>query len=932
MPVMEIRVVSRTLFVLLVALSLSAGTTVTVCASGCSYSDFKDAIANAPNGVSSTDPTIIELRAGENFDGYEFTFAAKKNITVRTSAWRQLPPPGTRIDPVTHSALLANIRSSINGTTPILIGQQEGVMQSVNTSTDQITFYYSVTPIAEGQQVVCGRRKEYSVEASWATQMPAPLQHAGIYYAKSVSNSSGVVTTQLSTSPGGSAIDITTAGAAGSSTFYEQPFCMPSSPPENITFQGVRIQHGPSVTDNSHGLIKVGTGSEALRDWNAPRNIAFRHVVVTGKPFELLGPVYGIYMPGVNGAEVTDSWIGWCRSSAGGTESKGVWIANSSNVTVRNNYIMAASLNLGTSGVWDVTEGRVPDNLIFEFNYLDKPGDFLYQEGAGAPTHSCFYGGAGPAASGAFYLNTSSSGDCTTSGRCYKCQANGAWAITTSAADFRDHDSYVKNHFECKGCENVRFYGNYSDVSAVSSDTGQGWTSGYAPLLNPAGTPGGNGPWVKIYNVYHGYNRSDNSYRGISLSNGAYAPATWAQVPSSNVLVEHNIVTGMGNNAKLSRFFSGTTEPFSLKVTTGARTLTVRNNTFRQDPAGTMYAGVWWFPDQWPDHAGAGSRIMDGFRLQNNIIAGYGDATNGQRLVYIVSNSNVTVAADCTSNGMSKLLAAQGLHNNVFTGYTTLSWFGDSPCDTYATKRAVHATESGIGFTSATDASLTTSSAYSGRNGSASFTSVGEAAVNGSDLGADTVEVMRLTEAARLGVRPFQVAVVPGSTQASLTFSRPANTACTVTIHTNASRAAEHADTSTSGDKQSDRSSSIASGSVVTFAAGKVAALTASTLYWWTVDCGTDQYRARGTFRTSASGSGQTYAFEAAHSTAATLRLEYSSSSDFSSPTTVDRPFAGGRAVVSSVLPSGTSYTRLKYLDGSNNVLVQGPARTVTNP
>ena len=83
----------KLLSILLAGAAACGAATYTVCASGCAYSNLQTALNAAGRG------DILELKAGEIFEG-AFVLPYKSGtgtITVRSSRWRELPPPGVRI-------------------------------------------------------------------------------------------------------------------------------------------------------------------------------------------------------------------------------------------------------------------------------------------------------------------------------------------------------------------------------------------------------------------------------------------------------------------------------------------------------------------------------------------------------------------------------------------------------------------------------------------------------------------------------------------------------------------------------------------------------------------------------------------------------------------------------------------------------------------
>src|SRR6266852_117201 len=88
----------------------STSVTKTVCVSGCNYTNSQ--LQAALNAANLGD--VIELQAGATYPG-KITLPNKTSgtgwIIVRSSAWQNLPPPGTRVGPQ-HAPLMAKITTN----------------------------------------------------------------------------------------------------------------------------------------------------------------------------------------------------------------------------------------------------------------------------------------------------------------------------------------------------------------------------------------------------------------------------------------------------------------------------------------------------------------------------------------------------------------------------------------------------------------------------------------------------------------------------------------------------------------------------------------------------------------------------------------------------------------------------------------------------
>ena len=167
--------------------------TLSVCAKGCNYADFQEAL-DAAAGDCTID--TIELRAGEVFSGY---FRPRfRNCTaaliIQSSRWRELPPLGYRVDPARHAELMP-IVTSTNFTLPVIqFGQFEIMITGVNLSTGTLELegYPASKSVQVGSAISCTDTGN-GVGPTMSPQpgLPAPLARRTKYYVTAIASRDG---------------------------------------------------------------------------------------------------------------------------------------------------------------------------------------------------------------------------------------------------------------------------------------------------------------------------------------------------------------------------------------------------------------------------------------------------------------------------------------------------------------------------------------------------------------------------------------------------------------------------------------------------------------------------------------------------------------------------------------------------------------------
>jgi hypothetical protein len=790
------------LILFFLAFSLQAQTIYTLCASGCDYTDLTTAITAHPND------SIFELRAGETFDGLT-TFITNRNVTIRSSRWKELPSPGIGVTP-SHASLMPTLRT-INAEYVVVVGSWEAVvaLNGINTTTDVISTEYVplTSQLADGVAVTCRVRTNVDTPGS----LPSPLVQGTIYYVRDYTN----YTFKLAATPGGAAINLTSTGSAAES-YYSRPTCNRWSQPSNILFQGVRFTQSSSA--DSFALIRVGNNDELYPELQGPKGIQFVHCIVTGAIYEQ-GPSNGFLIYGGTRISARDSWIGHIKSF-NQVESHGFAIVNTVGLDIVNNYIMAASINILSAGA-DAASYQVNKNVNITNNFIEKVGYLMYKSGSGAPSGECYYGGG----SGAFYRDTAPSPNTCANGACYECQANNTWAQNTSAT-YRSDNYFTKNLLEFKDCENCTVEGNKFVGQYVGPDGGQDGAWG---TVAGVGLGGFGSPYHKTWSTTWKNNHTDYSYGGIFISNAKVYPSDqFTQIPLRDIVVKNNIFTNLGRYPMLSQWPNATdVNRYALKHSGGNEGFQFLNNTFRGVTGHwgmTVFAGAW-----------VPATLIDS-QYSNNLFPLVSSTT------FFVDNAT----QDCVAGGLFNYIASDGykhFRSSVYP-FASTPFLGGTNCTSTITQNIGAPTSvATIDYASSSDSRLNATSPYSSSNATPTFVGT-----NSGDVGADVdlVEQQTIPAAARTWPykRVLNVSLIPGTTTTQLRFLSPDGVSCTVVLYTGGYRSSLNinADTNSGPNQAYNRASSTVSGNKVTFNFGAVAALAANTLYSYKLTCGSIWY------------------------------------------------------------------------------------------
>lgn len=835
----------KQLIALLLSFSVLHSATITVCASGCTTTSVQTALNTAVGG------DIVEITAGETFEG-AFTLPFRTDsgvVKVRSSRWAELSPVGYRVAAAT-AALMPKLQAT-NASSPVLGGGYiEHLVSSVNLTTDVLTFS-DTHGIPNDRPFACR-----------VINTTAPLTAYQIYYARDVTSN----TMKVAATPGGAAIDLTTAIVPGTAPPTPTFGCVRNDSIGGWKFQGIEFS-GKVGTPTQYSLIDLNT--TAFDRAGIMHDISFDRVYIHGIKEEN-GAKHCLTL-NASPASVTDSRIEFCQRE--GEESHGI----SSFLTpgpfkVHNNYIASGAINFLLGGNYVYVPGLINGDrgkFTITSNHFHKPLYLKYRSGTGqgnVPVQSC-------AGSGQYSLDTST-------GLLYKCKTANTWTQNPTCADdeyfrqtnasaqncaggacwkcasgvyvpdtvYRGAGYYVKNLYEVKHGMNMEVSGNVfeNNWAGDADQSGIGvWV--VSQIGNENYTIG------KDINFHH--NILKNSELGFRVA--TYGGQTFV-ANNSRVVVSNNIGIGIGATAYPSLPDQNSSQNGS-QLQIGGKCddcIWDHNTTY---PGSTTNGNGWQFD----------TSAVTRLRFSNNLggRALYGVVSGGGNACQGITVDNVIVNAD-------DLLVNNALVDNQAQG-------SNGSIGTCATNTRYVAGPWSTHVTSSTDMRLKTTSPYSAANGSATYIGT-----DGKDLGADVDQVEAETAGAVSGLPTLHssIKVTAGSTSAIVRYQAPDASTCSLKLYSGVSaRLASnlHADTADSAKWADDRSGNLSYGTARTFVLGTVSALTASTQYQAVIACGSSIGFAW--VRTRPTGAG--YNAVIRYSSARTG--EYSASASFSSPTAI---------------------------------------------
>jgi hypothetical protein len=446
--------------------------TLSVCAKGCNYPGFQEAL-----DAAAADCTIdtIELRAGETFTGFFHPHPrnCSATLTIQSSRWRELPPLGYRVDPARHAGLMPIVAAFDPGFPAIQFGEFEIPITAVNLTSGTIDLngFPASRLLQLGTAITCTDTGN-GVGPTLNPQpgLPGPLLRKTPYYIVEIA-SHGVYDfhgVKLSASPNGPPIVITDTNGVNSpsSYYYNQPFCSYYNNPKNIVLRGLDIRAAdPGIGNNySAGLVTIG-GTENMPE-AMPANISIQQCLLHGDPAwrDRGAPRIALWMDGRNVA-VQDSYM---EARAFSDETKCIQSTQGQGVLIQNNTCVSPGAMLFTGGQAGSIKEQAVQDVTVTGNLAVTAGRDVYLEGSGPPASQPCYFEYG---TGAFYRDTSVAPNTCANGACYECQFNSTWAQNRSAV-YRNQAFLPKARIELKNCHNCKISGNIIRGNIAGGDPG----------------------------------------------------------------------------------------------------------------------------------------------------------------------------------------------------------------------------------------------------------------------------------------------------------------------------------------------------------------------------------------------------------------------------------------------------------------------------
>jgi hypothetical protein len=761
------------------------GATSTVCATGCTYNNLQTAL----NAVVPGD--VLELKAGEVFEGFFYLPFKSGNgtITVRTSRWRELPPPGTRVTAAT-AAIMPRLQPINDSGAALSAGYGEKAVTTADVTTDVFTFSGN-HGFVDGDPIAC-RSNSNGVLAVTLNQ---------VYYVRDAT----ATTLKLAQIPGGPAVDLVTPTPTGDGR------CTMARSIRGWTFQGIEFSV-KSGQPTQYNLVEIGNGEANAREGLAS-NITFDRVYIHGIQGQS-GPRTCLVL-NTNASAVIDSRIEHCNKEGEEGKALASW-QTPGPVLVRNNYIDGGSINMLVGGSYVTIDGMVNgDNggFLIEGNHFTRPLATKYTRGGGGtvpPSGACGDGGwylnastgawsycnggswiPGPTcADGEYYRRTDVTQSCA-AGACWQC-SNGVFAPSSV---YRGSGYFTKNLFEIKSIKDVVIRGNIFENNWTNGDQ-----SGVAVWITSQVAQYNANAWVRGENIRFERNIVRNSPQGIRIASEG---STVFGVPNNRLQLYDNLAYKIGITDYPS-VNSNDARPLSLA---GPCDDCVLDHN-------TIMSGV---------NGGSGiyfdTRPMQRFRMSNQISNAnqYGVLGDlGQSPGYYMGVGNMlnSVLVDsASSQGAPSSVGSYAVSSKFITPATSL-------------------------FVGGGDYRLSPTSPYS----AACASGCDFKGTDGKDLGADADLVTAQTSGVETGVSrlaQLRLLIDAGSRYVVVRYTAPDANACTLQAFTNLGRTLLITDTTGAGNQTDTRAGNTASGRRREFVLGTVSQLTPGSIYYGLLQCGT---------------------------------------------------------------------------------------------
>lgn len=715
---------------------------VTVCSSGCDYTDLQTAINNINDGYT------IFISSGNYTASGQLGFRiVDKSITIEWDKYKRTFVPGIRL----LDSQVASLPKLIPNASPnhtMSIGYQYGDIASFDATTDRITMVTTNDYFANNKGVI------FFNYASYGGILPTPLQQGVRYYMRDYDGPTNSF--KVSLTKGGPAVNLlssSTGARSARAAIWPDKHIL-------VKLKGINLS-GPT----DYSKLVIGNNAQYNLDHGYGVEIEHCSIDEAGPTVWYSGADSGVLVTDSNYFIARDSLVGGKRMGSG-AETTGFGVVNTINTYLINNRVRATGENIITGGSIANTSLQPVKNMIIANSLIDKPGYYFYTEGNGAPTGECFYDSA--TSSGERYRRADVTQNCA-SGACYECPSDGLWASSTpnTSGTMRTSRSNIKNLVEFKSIQGLVFINSYLRNIRQTADGGQGW--GFGPSIicdgdnNAIGTFYEIGHDVRLENLV-----IDRSWATVFNRSSNYGTCQFTQVPLRNhlfrnIVGQRNTYTWAGGGSLYAMCeatlgapcaYSNHTANFIIGQSNAAIGIKYKRNTFtNQNRQGFVF------------NTASGGPGMDGFYTDSNIFA-----TNpAYAPVDQIYPNNFDTPFNCSPTGWGLYGNTKQVQDVYYTAGTPLINFSNPACSSYASG-VIYSPTDPLFTNINTDLRLQATSPYSEDNPSATHLGTG-----GVSMGADAVAVYNETNQALVGR-------LDTSTQLALTIRRSVSTPTTITI------------------------------------------------------------------------------------------------------------------------------------------------------
>lgn len=508
---------------------------ITVCSSGCTYSDLQKAINEAAPG------SRIVLTAGQTYTGNFLLPFKGENIapiTIESSAMDQLPPSGFRIQPQ-HAEFMPKLVAGDRLLPVLRTGADEQYVERVDPATGTV-FYGTNHGYVNGDPI-----------AFWTdTALPPGMEMGKVYYVQVVSQTS--LRLRTGAAPDSPAVRIT--GPFPGGRFRSNSVLAG----HNYILRGLEFTVGPRAAQEYH-LVEIGSTYAMVRQ-GISNGIELERVYIHGNP-DQNGPRMCLLL---NARQFTlrDSRLEFCNKE--GEEGKGIGIVMAPGPgIIRNNYIEGGSINFLMGGDFVRIAGLVSGDeggIEIFGNHFYKPLWLKYTAGNAGPSDprgTCSGGNYLNTESGAvfycdsdnrwakapvcsrgeYYRRADVAQNCG-AGACWECGEEGTFVRSTR---YRSASYTVKNLFEIKSGINIYVHGNVFENNWSNADQ-----SGVGIWVVSQVAQGNADSWVRGENILFTNNILRNSSQGIRVASEGN---TRFGKPNRNVRITNNLLYDIGATA-----------------------------------------------------------------------------------------------------------------------------------------------------------------------------------------------------------------------------------------------------------------------------------------------------------------------------------------------------------------------------------------------